>query len=387
MLAQALILNDADNSPQGYIRISEQATNQIGLLSVAPVATDLPALTAQVQQCQAILRRFRNLGSWDLVAIQDLAEEREFGDQQMARANATENRLATMTTFAERLAALENPAPASRQKPMEVATPAAFSGSQPDLKRFKTQLSLVLADEGRFQDEQHRLRYCFSLLKGDAYTTMEPLVSPDGVNLADTAAFLTEITRIFGDSDEQGSASRELEKLKQGSRDFSRYYADFARLAAILGIEDRAKRYALERGLSQEVIASLCHQGPPGDETFDAYVDRLKRMDERIRRLKALSSSSSAKPQNPRPVPRTPASTASGTHPGPMDLSANKGQKLPTDERERRIRLGLCLYCGGTGHMANSCPKKSAYGALRAAAATSAVAVLAAPAADMSGNE
>ena len=119
----------------------------------------------------------------------------------MARANAAENRLATMTTLAERLAALENPAPAPRQKPMEVATPAAFSGAQPDLKRFKTQLSLVLVDEGRFQDEQHRLRYCFSLLKGDAYTTMEPLVSPDGVNLADTAAFFAEITRIFGDSD------------------------------------------------------------------------------------------------------------------------------------------------------------------------------------------
>ena len=55
MSVQALILNEADNCPQGYIRISEQATNQIGLLSVAPVAMDLPALTAQVQQCQAIL--------------------------------------------------------------------------------------------------------------------------------------------------------------------------------------------------------------------------------------------------------------------------------------------------------------------------------------------
>ena len=346
-----------------------------------------------VQQCQAILRRFRSLGSWgfdDHVAIHDHAEVPELGEQQMAGANAAENRLATMTTLAECLTALQNPAPTSRQKPMEVATPAAFSAAQPDLKRFKIQLSLVLADEGHFQDEPHRLRYCFSLQKGDAFTTMEPLISLNGVNLADTAAFLAEITHIFGDSDEPGSPSRELEELKQGSRDFSWYYADFTRLAAILGIDDRVKRYALERGLSHEVIASLCHQDPPGDETFDAYVDCLKRMDERIRRLKALSSSSSsAKPQNPRPAPRTPASTpsgstASGTHPGPMDLSANRGQELPTDERERRIRLGLCLYCGRTGYMANSCAKKNAYGTLRAAAATSTVA---APAADMSGKE
>ena len=212
---------------------------------------------------------------------------------------------------------------------------------------------------------------------------MEPLFSPDGVNLADTAAMLATITRIFGNSDEQGSASRELEKPKQGSGDFSRYYVNYARLAAILGINDRAKRYALERGFSLEVITSLCHQDPAGDETFDAYVDRLKRMDERIPRLQALSSSSSIKPQNPRPTPCTPASTASGTHPGPMDLSTNKGQKLPTDERERRIRRGLCLYCGGTGHMANSCRKKYAYVILRAVATSA----FAAPAADMSGKE
>ena len=305
----------------------------------------------------------------------------------MARANAAENRLATMTTLAERLAALENPTPTPCQKPMEVATPAAFSGTQPDLKRFKSQLSLAFTDEGRFQDEQHRLRYCFSLLKGNAYTTMEPLDSPDGVNLADTAAFLAKITRIFGDSDEQGSASSELEKLKQGSRDFSRYYADFARLAVILGINDGAKWYSLARAFYHEVIATLCHQDPPGYETFDAYVDRLQRMDEQICHLRALSSSSTM-PQNPRPVPHTPASTpsgstASGTHLGPMDLSANRGQKLPTDEREHRIRLGLCLYCGRTGHLANSCPKKNAYGALHAMA-TSAVA---APTADMLGKE
>ena len=58
MSVQALILNEANNSPQGYLHISEQAMNQIGLLFIAPVTTDLPALTAQVQQYQAILQRF-----------------------------------------------------------------------------------------------------------------------------------------------------------------------------------------------------------------------------------------------------------------------------------------------------------------------------------------
>ena len=74
------------------------------------------------------------------------------------------------------------------------------------------QLALVLADVGRFTDIQHQLRYCFSLPNGDAYTTMEPYVSPSGVTFPDIEAFLKEISRIFGDSDEKAIAARELEK-------------------------------------------------------------------------------------------------------------------------------------------------------------------------------
>ena len=57
---------------------------------------------------------------------------------------------------------------------------------------------------------------------------MEPYVSPSGVASPDTEAFLKEITNIFGDSDEKATTTRELEKLKLGSRDFATYYADFA---------------------------------------------------------------------------------------------------------------------------------------------------------------
>lgn len=95
-----------------------------------------------------------------------------------------------------------------------------------------------MADGGRFTDEQHRLRYCFSLLKGDAYATLEPYMGPAVVAFPDTTAFLAEITKIFSDSEEKYTVSRELERLKQRSREFSRYYADFARLVAILGLTE-----------------------------------------------------------------------------------------------------------------------------------------------------
>ena len=127
------------------------------------VTTEVPALTTQLSQCPSAVRAL-------LVLTSDCGE-------QAAPANATEKRREGMALLAVRLAtALETPTTArgpSHPKPIEIKTPEEFSGPLMDLERFKNQLSLVLADEARFPDERHKLRYCFFLLKGDAYATME----------------------------------------------------------------------------------------------------------------------------------------------------------------------------------------------------------------------
>ena len=70
---------------------------------------------------------------------------------------------------------------------------------------------------------------------------MEPNISLSGVAFRDIEAFLKEITCIFEDSDEKATAARDLETLKQGSRDFARYYAVFARLTANLNLTEETK--------------------------------------------------------------------------------------------------------------------------------------------------
>ena len=127
-----------------------------------------------------------------------------------------------MTQLAERLASLETPTAQPALKPKEVKDLEPYTSIQKDLKRFMNQLVLVLADVGRPTDIQYQLCHCFSLLKGDAYTIMEPFVSLSGVAFPDIEVFLKEITRIFGDSDDKATAASELEKLKMGSRDFAR---------------------------------------------------------------------------------------------------------------------------------------------------------------------
>ena len=258
-----------------------------------------------------------------------------------------------MTRLADRLATLENPPSRQSFKPKEVKDPEPFTGSQHDIKRFKNQLSLVLADADRFTDNQRQLRYYFSLLRGDAYTIMEPYVSSTGVTFPDTEAFLKEITRIFGDSDEKATVSRELEKLKQGSREFSRYYADFARLTAILDLTEESKIQTLERGITNEIRNAMAYLDTPEQETLDSYIGRLKRMDERLCQIRGQPKGAPLAPPTPRHQP-TP-SMATGTHPRPMDLSAAR-KTLSPEERGRRISGGLCFYCGGSGHLPRTCP-------------------------------
>jgi hypothetical protein len=40
-----------------------------------------------------------------------------------------------------------------------------------------------------------------------------------------------------------------------------------------------------------------------------------------------------------------------------MDLSPGR-RKLDPAEKVRRMREGLCYYCGGAGHMTSTCPNK-----------------------------
>ena len=147
---------------------------------------------------------------------------------ETARANKLQNSLDTMTRLADWLDSLDTTRSQTLFKLKEVEDPWSFTSIQTNLNHFKNQPALLLADVGRFPAIYNRLRYSNSLLNGDAYTIMDPYVSLSVVAFPNILAFLKNITRIFGDSDEKATAARELEKLKQGSRDFARYYADFA---------------------------------------------------------------------------------------------------------------------------------------------------------------
>ncbi|MCJ1469482.1 hypothetical protein MMC07_008115 [Pseudocyphellaria aurata] len=76
---------------------------------------------------------------------------------------------------------------------------------------------------------------------------------------------------------------------------------------------------------------------------------------QRTTAAKPSSSCTYSAPVVPTTVNTTviPASTATGTHPGPMDVSlVNRRGLFSTEEKEQRNRLNQCRYCGQAGHIA-----------------------------------
>src|SRR6266705_2611752 len=179
----AFRVNPQDESELHYVCATEAALGQAIALANVPLLEDNAQNLVLLDRCRDLLKHLNaRVHRWkipELVPAQQLYDE-------TTRATALETQVESLTLMGTRLATLETP---PRAKPKEVKDPDPFHGGQADLKRFKNQLSLVLADGQRFENDQHCLRYCFSLLKGDAYTTMEPYVSQTGVAFADTEAF------------------------------------------------------------------------------------------------------------------------------------------------------------------------------------------------------
>jgi hypothetical protein len=354
--------DDSDDTPIRHILVSQAFLDEAGQAATQQLTDDNRVIWSN--NAHIALGRIAGCSTWDAseATYADLLQEVE---AYQIRTTELERLLTEQRLISTRLAQLQGPMNANT-KPADIPDPDTFDGTRDHLRPFITKLSLKIAgNTTRFPDLQHQLRYAFSFLRGPAYNTMEPHLRNNEVNFTSLNEFFEVLRIAFGDPDEVKTAVRKLEALRQNNREFSQYYAEFQRLITILQYDDQAKCHALERGLNREIKDALVHQDNPPNETFTQFVARLNRLDNRIRARK--NEQNTGRPTNTPRAPAVPTSsiprpveqgtTDVGTHPGPMNLSANRGH-ISTAERARRIAQGLCNYCGGTGHFAAQCPAR-----------------------------
>jgi Retrotransposon gag protein len=278
------------------------------------------------------------------------------------------------------------PTPPVTSRPVKVNPPEEFDGrSARKLKSFLVSCNNAFrGDPDAFAHDDKRVTFALSYLRGSAQRHFdhqledeeEPhFVAPPWLN--HWPSFVEELREMFADPNSEATAEADLDNLRmRANQKFSDFLVEFNVLASQVNWGDRALRHRLKQALPDRIKDNLVLvQEPSGLLEWKHLVLSMDRRywerQEDIRREGRLkpnptrnsstptASTAAAQPKNTStgstPAPKTGGGNATTT---PRHLTPNGS--LSSEERERRIANGLCLYCGGEGHKALECSKAKA---------------------------
>jgi hypothetical protein len=93
-----------------------------------------------------------------------------------------------------------------------------YSRDRKEFPNFISKVHLKLVGEnGHFSDDQHQLCYIHAYFEGNAQTKIQLYIRTDKMSLDNAEALVKHLEAAFGDHDEVGMASAELDQLTQGN--------------------------------------------------------------------------------------------------------------------------------------------------------------------------
>jgi len=296
-----------------------------------------------------------------------------------------------------------NDSSSSRAK---VCEPDTFDGMDPKkLRTFLVQCELCFQVQAKaFRLDRAKVTFAQSYLKGMTLEWFEP----DLLNSSDLADrprwmdswvhFVAELQSTFGPHDPIADAEHQLEHLRmKDAHRVTRYIVDFNRLASqVQDYRDGALRRLFYSRLLDHLKDKIARVGKPltlhGLRALCQEIDARywERKDEISRTTKSQPTSSTTKSSNSRGNSSNSGQEKSKTGNSPssanssgsskatsnqsssssrLDLTNKLGKgKLTTDKCKRCLENNLCMFCGGTGHFVDNCPKKTKKAKARAVA-------------------
>ncbi|KAL0176934.1 hypothetical protein M9458_029264, partial [Cirrhinus mrigala] len=225
-----------------------------------------------------------------------------------------------------------------------LAFPEKFDGTPAKCKGFLLQCSLFVSQQPHlYPTDESKVAFACSLLSGRALDWATAVWRFDRPAYPSFAAFLQRFKEVFQPSTEGGEAGEQIMALRQGRRTAADYALTFRTLAAQSGWTDEPLKLHYRKGLHPDLQVELACR----DEnlTLEQYIDLSIRVDNLMRARKPGRLSPAVSLVSP----------SSEATPEPMQLGATK---LTLEERERRLRGNLCLYCGQAGHLRASSPTR-----------------------------
>lgn len=219
-----------------------------------------------------------------------------------------------------------------------------------------------------FMNDQRGIAWATSFLRGGAYMWYMPFWNTvGGTNHPITqrwAAFVHSFTQHFGDPDAEGKAETKLQQLKQVTsvRD---YMDKFNTFQTKVQWDEIALISQFKEGLKPEVIRFGGTMGWPRE--LEELKQAAVRIDESLmsariherRQTGYIAPNPRKTPWTPRPAqPQSSQATQGNTaEANTATFVPNRPRgKITTEERTKRRREGLCMYCGQKGHLVAACP-------------------------------
>jgi len=288
----------------------------------------------------------------------------------------------------------------------KVHEPDTFDGMDPKkLRTFLVQCELCFQDRAKaFCLDRAKVTFAQSYLKE---MTLE-WFKPDLLNSGDPADcprwmdswvhFVTELQSTFGPHDPIADAEHQLKHLQmKDAHRVTRYIVDFNRLASqVQDYGDGALHCLFYSSLPDHLKDKIARVGKPltlhGLRALCQEINACywERKDKISCMMKTQSTSSPTKSSNSggnssnsgqeKPKTRSsPSSANSGSSKATSNQSSSgsrldltnklgKDGKLTADECKRCLDNNLCMFCRGTGHFTDNCPKKTKKAKARAAA-------------------
>ncbi|ROL53350.1 Sterile alpha and TIR motif-containing protein 1 [Anabarilius grahami] len=241
-----------------------------------------------------------------------------------------------------------SPSPPVYASPM--AKPAPYSGSAEDCSGFLLQCELVLEMQPhQYPNDTSKIAFLISQLSGKALKWADSIWSQHGVVTQSYSAFISHFREVFG-KPISDSAGEKLYNLKQGSMSIYDYALQFRTLAAISGWNEQALITTFRQGLEPWVRLHLAaYEDSIGLEKFIQLAIRCTtRMHACLQEHQGQSLSTSLLCRSEPVSSPEPANE-------PMEV---ENSRLTPSERQRRLTLNLCLYCGAPGHAISACPTR-----------------------------
>ncbi|KAL1277068.1 hypothetical protein QQF64_023741 [Cirrhinus molitorella] len=161
--------------------------------------------------------------------------------------------------------------------------------------------------------------------------------------LATITSFFTHFKQVFGTGTHQSLLFRdELIHLRQGDLSIHDYTLRFRSLAATSGWNEIALLAAYRKGLHPEIRRQMVIYDD--NSNIETFVQKAIHVSQHL--------SACSVPTNQFPV-RTERNSESKRLDEPM---ITDHYHLHSSERQRRLKRGLCLYCGGADHIIAACP-------------------------------